>query len=57
MAFDLHLDTDNASFEDDHMHDELIHIFAEIVTKIDDGDKIGDVIDLNGNRIGTWSFT
>ncbi len=48
-------DADNAAFED--MHDECARILRAIAEKIDRGETGGDVRDINGNKVGTWSMS
>ena len=55
--FSLHLDTDNAAFDDDVGY-EVARILRDIADKVErDGeDACLPIMDINGNRIGNADF-
>ena len=57
MMFDLHVECDNAAFED-NLGQELARILIEIAQEIrqrsDDDVTTGRIFDINGNRVGQW---
>lgn len=52
----LKFSTVNASFEASELG-ETARILRDIADKITQGRRDGSVMDLNGNRIGTWEYT
>lgn len=56
MAFNLHISTDGAAFDDAPAF-EIARILREVAQSIEeDGhERIGRLRDINGNRVGFWS--
>ena len=56
--FNLNIKTGGAAyqFEDhlDYSHTELIRNLKEIISKLEDGQESGVVMDINGNKVGEW---
>jgi hypothetical protein len=53
--FTLKFSTDNAAFADD-MHGEAARILRKIADQLDRGDLARVIVDLNGNRVGSWAL-
>lgn len=61
--FCLKIETGNAAFKDPFTGEdnrefeavELMSLLDEVKNKLDDGKTSGNVIDANGNRVGSWS--
>jgi len=51
----IKFDTANDAFCDDETG-ETVRILREIAKKIEQGRENGSVMDLNGNKIGTWAY-
>jgi len=47
--------TGNEAFQGDETG-ETVRILREIAKKIEQGRENGSVMDLNGNKIGTWAY-
>jgi len=47
--------TGNEAFQGDETG-ETVRILREIAKKIEEGREVGPVMDLNGNKIGAWSY-
>ena len=57
MAFTLTIATDNAAFEDDEGA-EVARILREAADAVEgDADQVGPLFDVNGNRVGFYTFT
>ena len=62
MAFHLHINTDNAAFQnEDNFGDltpafELADILRSVTTALEHGATSGTVSDSNGNTCGEWSM-
>lgn len=59
--FEIRIKTGNAAFhdEDPELDDvatrmEIIRILNEVKQKLGNGDSIGGILDINGNRCGEW---
>lgn len=52
--FKITLNTANAAFEDKAA--ETARILRDIAQRVAEGDQHGNVRDINGNTIGSWSF-
>jgi len=48
-------DTTNEAFHGDETG-ETVRILREIAKKMERGTEAGPVMDLNGNKIGTWAY-
>lgn len=57
MAFDLHIDTDNAAFAERHqLSGEISSILAKVDYVIAQGANMGHCFDSNGNMVGSWKL-
>lgn len=58
MTFMCTIDMDNAAFEDgdDTNHYELRRLLGSIPARIKEGKREGTVMDINGNRVGSWGI-
>lgn len=58
--FEASFKTGNAAFDDDYYDnakiDESIRILKEIIKKLEDGYMSSVCMDINGNKVGTWSL-
>ena len=54
MSIAIQFETDNAAFEDDPA--EVRRILHEIAARIQSGDTIGQIRDINGNTVGDYCF-
>ena len=54
MSIAIQFETDNAAFEDDPA--EVRWILHEIAARIQSGDTIGQIRDINGNTAGDYCF-
>lgn len=52
----INFSTSNVSFENQGTS-EVVRILREIIKKIENGRVDGVVMDLNGNKIGTWDYS
>lgn len=52
--FDLHVETDNAAFEDPAA--ETARILREVADRLENGSTEGAIADINGNRVGSFFF-
>lgn len=56
MTFKITFDTGNAAFTDGNGPHETARILRNIAARVEyAGEHIGQVHDINGNRIGSWS--
>jgi hypothetical protein len=55
--FILKFSTDNAAFDGQFDLEEIARILRHIADRVVDGDDSGSVIDINGNKIGTFKYT
>ncbi len=53
--FTLTLCVDNAAFQEDEAS-AVAEILEEAATKVRDGEQDGRIRDVNGNRVGFWTF-
>lgn len=53
--FKLTIETDNEAF-DRHPKHELRRILADVSVKLADRTE-GAILDINGNKVGSWSLT
>ena len=54
----IEFNTDNAAFEGDAgMIEETTRILLRLVQKIGAGLEAGSILDVNGNRIGSWDIS
>jgi len=53
--FRLEVETDNAAFET-YPTSELARILRGVATKLEQGALEGAVMDLNGNKVGAYSY-
>lgn len=51
--FELTFDTANDAFADDPA-EECVRILRLVASQIDRGARSGSVLDVNGNRVGSW---
>jgi hypothetical protein len=58
MTCKISIKTDNAAFGDtDSVRaEEVARLLREIAEDLDNGEVCGPVIDLNGNKVGTWDL-
>ena len=60
QLFQLHIETGNASFDDDNRQAELARILREVADTLERGFSIGSasgrVYDVNGNSAGSWEL-
>lgn len=54
--FTLKFDTGNAVFDYDNDRSEIVRILKEIQDEIEFYKNEGSIIDINGNKIGTWKY-
>jgi hypothetical protein len=54
--FRLKIDTGNAAF-DEMREKEVIRILKEVCADMQLGDTKGNLHDINGNPVGSWSLT
>ena len=52
--FYLNIETDNAAFTDDAPEAEIARILRRIAERVERGEQSGDIMDVNGNRVGAW---
>ena len=61
----IQFSTEGAAFKDEygdeatnkfHTRDEAVRILKGIVTKMEYGADHGTIIDINGNKIGSWEL-
>jgi hypothetical protein len=55
MEFSIEMDCDNAAFEDDPA-EEIARILNVTAGKLRSGRHGGDLVDVNGNRVGTFDL-
>ena len=55
MKFTLNIDCNNAAFEGD-TDAEVARILKEVAEKIEGGASSGTISDINGNRVGYFSY-
>lgn len=53
---DIRFKTENAAFADGDGIAETVRILKNITSKISAGQDSGNVIDVNGNKVGEWSL-
>lgn len=41
---------------DIHTRGEVVRILKKITAQIEDGEDYGSIMDINGNKIGSWSL-
>ena len=51
----IQFDTDNAAFEE-YGDAEVRRILEEIADKVEHGYDHGSIMDINGNKIGSWEL-
>ncbi len=58
MTCKITIKTDNAAFgdSDSARAEEVARLLREIADALDNGHTGGPVIDLNGNKVGTWDL-
>ena len=58
MTCKISIKTDNAAFgdTDSSRAEEVARLLREIAADMDNGSTSGPVIDLNGNKVGTWDL-
>jgi len=58
MTCKITIKTDNAAFgdSDSARAEEVARLLREIAADMDQGCTSGPVIDLNGNKVGTWDL-
>lgn len=54
--FTVKFDTGNAAFDGDDDRSEIVRILKEIQDEIEFYRNEGSIIDINGNKIGTWKY-
>lgn len=59
--FKIEIKTGGAAFrdEDDNLDEtgyEVRRLLKDIIKKIDCGHDSGNIIDINGNRVGSWKY-
>lgn len=58
--FKVYINTDNAAFDTEENPDgerlEVARILRDIANKLENGKEDGVAHDVNGNRVGEWSF-
>ncbi len=54
-SFTISFKTGNDAFADDKPY-EICRILRTISAKVDAGETSGEVMDVNGNKIGQWSM-
>ncbi len=52
--YTLKFETDNSAFED--MGEEIKRILHVAAVRVLDGESVGSIRDINGNRIGEWEL-
>ena len=53
--FTLEFETDNAAFDDGNDEREIIRILHAVALRVH-GYREGAIYDVNGNRVGSWSY-
>ena len=55
--FTCEMKTDNAAFGEDRLDEgaEIARILREIADRVEQGDNHGICMDINGNKVGSWS--
>lgn len=53
--FTLKISTANAAFDDETL--ELSRILRDVARRLDRGDRIGGLRDINGNVVGSFNLT
>lgn len=48
--------TGNAAFEGDSSFLENVRILMIIIEKMKEGKTYGNILDINGNKVGTWEI-
>jgi hypothetical protein len=58
MTCKVIINTANAAFgdSDSSRAEEVARLLREIAEDLDNGEVCGPVIDLNGNKVGTWDL-
>ena len=51
----IEFETENAAFEDGG-REEITRILLRLIQKIGAGLEAGSILDVNGNRIGSWDI-
>lgn len=46
---------DNAAFQDGNKQAEVARILRKVAEKVEAGEDSGSCMDINGNKVGTWS--
>lgn len=46
---------DNAAFQDGNKQAEVARILRKVAEKVEAGEDSGPCMDINGNKVGTWS--
>lgn len=58
--FKLEIDTGNAAFDNDgdgDRHGEVARILRELADRIEAGNRNGQIYDVNGNHVGSFTLT
>lgn len=56
-SFTVHINTDNAAFDDDEGGvQEIMRILAVVIAKVSQGEGSGNLMDFNGNTVGEFTF-
>jgi hypothetical protein len=53
--FKIEIETGNAAFEDDR-NMELARILRQIAERLENGEDAGRVLDINGNKVGSFEM-
>jgi hypothetical protein len=54
--FKLEFKTDNAAFQDDNFAYEVKRILYKVALQVNNGQTEGNILDVNGNLIGHFSW-
>lgn len=57
MKMSMRIDSDNAAFEEDSGAVEVARLVRQIADRIDQGEREGKLLDLNGNTVGEFLVT
>ena len=55
--FTLTITCDNAAFEDGGGETEVARILRETAERVEDGTRTGNLLDINGNVVGSYTFS
>lgn len=56
MKFELKFGCDNSAFDGDNLNYEIAGILRDIAGRIENGRSDGNVLDSNGNGVGTFAI-